>query len=92
MAQSRKLSAAGLHLKIVYPLPLMLADIFARHKKVVTVELAYGDALKPAPLASLLRMETAMDITSAICPATGRPLTPRSVLMKIQEYLCEHDL
>ncbi|MDP7398361.1 MAG: 2-oxoacid:acceptor oxidoreductase family protein [Lentisphaeria bacterium] len=92
VAQSRKLSAAGLHLKIVYPLPLMLADIFARHKKVVTVELAYGDALKPAPLASLLRMETAMDITSAICPATGRPLTPRSVLMKIQEYLCEHDL
>ena len=70
----------------------MLADIFARYKKVVAVELAYGDDLKPAPLASLLRMETAMNIISALSPATGRPLTPRAVLMKIQEYLCEHDV
>ena len=92
VAQGRKLSAAGMHLKIVYPLPLMLSDIFARYKKIVTVELAYGDDLKPAPLASLLRMETAMNVISALSPATGRPLTPRAVLMKIQEYLCEHDI
>ena len=92
VAHSRKLSVAGMHLKIVYPLPLMLADIFARYKKVVAVELAYGDDLKPAPLASLLRMETAMNIISALSLATGRPLTPQAVLMKIQEYLCEHDV
>ena len=92
VAQTRKLSVAGLHLKTVYPLPLMIGDIFARYKKVVAVELAYGDDLKPAPLASLLRMETAMNIISALSPATGRPLTPRAVLMKIQEYLCEHDI
>lgn len=90
MAQGRKLSVAGMHLKVVYPLPLMLKEMFGRYKQVVTVELAYGDDLKPAPLASLLRQETACDIKSALCPATGRPLTPRSVLAKIQEYLREH--
>jgi 2-oxoglutarate ferredoxin oxidoreductase subunit alpha len=78
---------SGLHLKIVYPLPLMLKDIFSRFKRVVTVEAAYGDDLKPAPLAMLLRAHTLVDVRSAIAKATGRPLTPKGVAAKIRELL-----
>ena len=52
------LKVAGMNLRIVYPLPLMLKEIFAKYKKVVTVEVAYGDDLKPSPLAMLLRAHT----------------------------------
>jgi 2-oxoglutarate ferredoxin oxidoreductase subunit alpha len=79
--------ASGMHLRIVYPLPLMLKDIFARYKKVMTVEVAYGDNLKPSPLALLLRTETLKDIHPLIAEATGRPVRPRIIMKKIQEVL-----
>ncbi|MDP2654172.1 MAG: 2-oxoacid:acceptor oxidoreductase family protein [Candidatus Omnitrophota bacterium] len=79
--------ASGLHLKIVYPLPLMLKDIFSKFKKVVTVEVAYGDELKPSPLAFLLRAHTCMDIRPLISKASGRPLRPNGIVNKVAEML-----
>jgi|CXWL01.1.fsa_nt_gi 2-oxoglutarate ferredoxin oxidoreductase subunit alpha len=79
--------ASGLHLKVVYPLPLMLKEIFKNFKRVATVEVAYGDAYKPAPLAMLLRNETCVDVTSVMSFATGRPLRPRTIVAAIKESL-----
>jgi 2-oxoglutarate ferredoxin oxidoreductase subunit alpha len=79
--------ASGMSLRVVYPLPLMLKDVFAKYKKVMTVEVAYGDRLKPSPLALLLRAETLADIHPLIAEATGRPVGPRIIMKKIQEAL-----
>jgi len=79
--------ASGMHLKIVNPLPLMLKDIFSKFKKIVTVEVAYGDEYKPPPLAMILRQETLRDVQGLICKATGRPLRPRATQEKIKELL-----
>ncbi len=79
--------ASGIHFKIVWPLPMMLKDIFSRFKRIVTVEVAYGDELKPAPLATLLRAETLFDVHSVMAKATGRPLTPRGIMNKVKELL-----
>ncbi len=87
LCRAEGLQASGLHLKIVYPFPLMLKEIFSRFKRVVTVEVAYGDSLKPSPLAMLLRAFTLADVQPAIARATGRPLTPKGVAAKIRELL-----
>jgi 2-oxoglutarate ferredoxin oxidoreductase subunit alpha len=76
------LPISGLHLHIVWPLPLMLNDIFKKFKKIVTVELAYGDEIKKPPLASLLRSQTLVDINALWCGATGRPFRPRVLKQK----------
>jgi hypothetical protein len=65
----------------------MLKDIFAKFKKVMTVEVAYGDMIKPSPLALLLRTETLVDIHPLLAEATGRPVRPRVIMQKIQEVL-----
>lgn len=80
-------AVSGMHLRIVYPLPLMLKEIFKKFKKVCTVEVAYGDELKPAPLAYMLRAETLVDVKSLICKASGRPVQPRLIREKVQEVL-----
>jgi len=77
----------GMHLKIVYPLPSMIKDIFSNFKSVATIEIAYGDKLKPAPLASLLRMHTGVIVNSIISQPTGRPLELNNVVQKIKETL-----
>ena len=84
VTEAQGLKASGLHLKIVYPLPLGLKAVFAKFKKVVTVEMAYGDEYKLTPLATLLRSETLVDVKNAISQATGRPLKPRDVVTKIK--------
>ncbi len=84
------LPISGLHLKIVSPLPLMLTEIFKKFKKVVTVEVAYGDEIKPAPLAMLLRSQTLVDVKSIICEATGRPIRPKIIKQKAKEILHGH--
>lgn len=81
------IKASGMHIKIVYPLPLMLKEIFAKYKKVVTVEVAYGDALKPSPLAMFLRAQTLVDIVPMLSDATGRPLRPILIVEKAKEVL-----
>jgi len=87
LCQSEGLKASGIHFKIVYPLPLMLKEIFSKFKKIVTVEVAYGDELKPSPLAMFLRAETLFDVRPVLSKATGRPLTPRGIMAKIKEIL-----
>lgn len=87
MCRNEQVPASGMHMRIVYPLPLMLKDIFSKFKKIVTVEVAYGDELKASPLAALLRAETLTDVRPMIANATGRPLAPRGILAKIKELL-----
>lgn len=87
MCEKDKLSAAGMHLRIVYPLPLMLKEVFKKYKKVVTIELSYGDDLKSPPLTQLLRAETLFDIQPLWCGATGRPFRPRALKQKIEVLL-----
>ena len=79
--------ASGMHFRIVYPFPTMIKDIFSRFKKVVTVELSYGDEHKLPPLAMLLRAETLVDVQPLIAQATGRPLRPRITMQKIKELI-----
>lgn len=85
--QKEGLKASGLALKIVYPLPPMLKDIFSRFKKVVTAEVAYGDAHKPAPLAMFIRTETLVDVESAIGGPSGRPITPHDIVSTVKEVI-----
>lgn len=80
-------SVSGMHFKVVYPLPLTLKDVLSRFKHVATVEIAYGDSLKPAPLATLLRVHTGCDIGSAIASPRGCPLRPGIIVSKIKEIL-----
>lgn len=80
---------AGLHFKIVYPLPTGLAAIFKQYKQVVTVETAYGDAQKATPFAMMLRSETLYDVQCMISDATGRPLKPDHVIQKAKAALRE---
>jgi 2-oxoglutarate ferredoxin oxidoreductase subunit alpha len=87
LCEKNGVPASGMHFRIVYPLPLILKDIFSRYKKVMTVEVTYGDMLKPSSLALLLRSETLQDIHPLIAEATGRPLRPRIIMKKIQEVL-----
>ncbi len=87
LCEKQGVAASGMHFRIVYPMPLDLKSIFARYKKVVTVEVAYGDDLKPSPLAMLLRSETLVDVKPMMASATGRPLRPRLVVDKIKEVL-----
>lgn len=81
------ISASGLHFRIVYPFPTMLKEIFSKFKKVVTVELSFGDENKLSPLCMLLRAETLVDVKPMISNATGRPIRPRVIQEKIKEYL-----
>ncbi|MCA9403106.1 MAG: 2-oxoacid:acceptor oxidoreductase family protein [Candidatus Omnitrophica bacterium] len=85
--QKQGLKVGGICFKVVYPLPLMLADIFKRFKRVVTVELAFGDYLKRTPLAMFLRSKTLVDVKPMICRATGRPITPMTIQNAIKETL-----
>ncbi len=81
------IKVAGMNLRVVYPLPLTLKEDFAKFKKVVTVEVAYGDALKPSPLAFFLRAETLVDVKPMMSEATGRPVRPSKIIEKVKACL-----
>lgn len=85
--QKEGIKASGMHFRMVYPLPLMLKDIFKNYKRIVSAELAYGDALKPSPLAMLLRNETCVDVQPLLAQATGRPIRPISIYEAVKEVL-----
>jgi len=87
MCKKEGIPASGMHLRIVYPLPLMLKEVFKKYKRIVTIELAYGDELKPPPLTALLRTETLVDVQALWCGATGRPFRPRALKHKIEDLL-----
>ena len=85
--QDEGLKVGGMCFRIIYPLPLMLKEIFSKFRKVVVVESAYGDDLKPSPLTLLLRAETLMDIKPIVSRATGRPIPPNLIRAKVKELL-----
>jgi len=85
--QDQGLAVGGFCFRIVYPLPLMLKEIFAKFKKVVTVELAYGDPMKRTPLAMFLRSKTLVDVNPIVSRATGRPIAPSTIETAIKEEL-----
>ncbi len=87
--QDQGLSVGGMCFRIVYPLPLMLKEIFSKFKKVVTVEMAYGDELKRTPLAMFLRSKTLVDINPMVSRATGRPISPMTIETNIKKTLKE---
>ncbi|MDO8580914.1 MAG: 2-oxoacid:acceptor oxidoreductase family protein [Candidatus Omnitrophota bacterium] len=87
--QDQGLSVGGMCFRIVYPMPLILNDIFRRFKKVVTVEMAYGDAYKRTPLAMFLRTKTLVDVNPMVCRATGRPISPLTIRERIKETIKE---
>ena len=87
LARKEGIKVSALHLKIVYPLPLSLSEIFKNFKKVVTTEVAHADELKPSEFSMLLRSETLVDVGVGISQATGRPLKPKSVLARIKELV-----
>jgi 2-oxoglutarate ferredoxin oxidoreductase subunit alpha len=87
ICQDDGMKVGGLCFQIVYPLPLMIDDIFARFKKIVTVEMAYGDPYKRTPLAMFLRTKTLRDVTPMVSRATGRPISPKFIKKAIQRLL-----
>jgi 2-oxoglutarate ferredoxin oxidoreductase subunit alpha len=87
--QDQGLSVTGMCFRIVYPMPLILHDIFKRFKKVATVEGAFGDHIKRPPLAMFLRSKTLKDIKPIVSRATGRPITPGFIEKQIKATLKE---
>ncbi|MBP9853235.1 MAG: 2-oxoacid:acceptor oxidoreductase family protein [Candidatus Omnitrophica bacterium] len=85
--QREGLKVGGICFKIVYPLPLMLKEIFSRFKRVVTVEQAYGDEYKATPLAMFLRSKTLVDVKAMISRATGRPIAPKTISNAIKDII-----
>ncbi|MCK5178575.1 MAG: hypothetical protein KAR32_03525, partial [Candidatus Omnitrophica bacterium] len=71
------------------PLPLMLKDVLSKFKKVVTVELAYGDEYKRTPLSMFLRTKTLVDVNPIVADTTGRPISPMKIETRIKELLSE---
>lgn len=81
------LPVSGMHFKVVYPLPDLLKELFLKFQRVETVEVAYGDSMKPAPLASLLRIHTGLPIGSLISSPTGCPIRAGDIVRKVKETL-----
>ena len=87
--REKGMNVSGMHFKMVYPLPLMLRDAFMKFKRIVSVEMAYGDELKPTDFAILLRSETLCDVQPLVSDATGRPLKPIELIEKSLMILSE---
>lgn len=87
ICQEDGMKVGGLCFRVVYPLPMMIDEIFAKFKKIVTVEMAYGDSYKRTPLAMFLRTKTLRDVTPLISRATGRPISPKSIKKAIKHML-----
>jgi 2-oxoglutarate ferredoxin oxidoreductase subunit alpha len=78
-AARQGLRVAGLTLKLLHPLPSGLKQVFARFKRVVTVEASHGHAAVPTQLATLLRSETLYAVEVGHGRAGGRPVSPLDV-------------
>jgi 2-oxoglutarate ferredoxin oxidoreductase subunit alpha len=75
---------SSLHLRFISPLEPGLLEIFARFKKVMTVEINYGDeadqgdARRYPQLATLLRAQTLVDVDS-FSRVPGQPFPPNQI-------------
>jgi 2-oxoglutarate ferredoxin oxidoreductase subunit alpha len=85
--QEQGLKVGGMCFRIVYPLPLNLKEVLLRFKKVVTVEMAFGNQYKRTPLAMFLRSKTLIDVNPMLSRVTGRPFEPEALEKKIKEIL-----
>ncbi|MCA8966881.1 MAG: 2-oxoacid:acceptor oxidoreductase subunit alpha [Planctomycetes bacterium] len=93
-AEGQRVSA--LHLRFLSPLEPGLAEIFARFRRVVTVEINYSDApgaphvtkdnRRIAQLAQLLRTHTLMDI-DCWSNVAGQPIQPGAIHAEISRRL-----
>jgi 2-oxoglutarate/2-oxoacid ferredoxin oxidoreductase subunit alpha len=90
-AEGHKVSSV--HLRFLSPLEPGLKDIFSRFRKVLTVEINYGDPADSSPfqddqirrlaqLAKLLRIRTLVDVDSW-SNVHGQPLRPREIYDEI---------
>jgi len=89
---------SSLHLRFLSPLEPGLAEIFARFRQVVTVEINYSDPpdaplvtrqnRRRGQLAQILRERTLVDVDSwAVVP--GQPLPPARIVAELERRLTE---
>ena len=95
VARARKegLSVSSIHLHFLNPMEPGLKEIFARFKKVKTVEINYSDELtdplitpdnrRYSQLSWVLRAQTLVDV-DCFSNVLGQPLRPRQILEMIQ--------
>ena len=96
MAREQGLKVSSIHLRFLFPFEPGLADLFARFKKVMTIEINYSDTLgdpmitpenrRYSQLAWQLRARTLVDIECA-GNVYGQPLGPGQVLEIIKKQL-----
>jgi len=92
-ARAKGLKVSSLHLRFLSPLEPGLVEIFARFKKVATVEINYSDRLgdpyitkenrRMGQLAWLLRAQTLVDV-DCWTRVPGQPLRPKGILEGIE--------
>jgi 2-oxoglutarate ferredoxin oxidoreductase subunit alpha len=95
-ARSEGLSVASLHLRFLSPMEPGLSDIFARYRRVMTVEINYSDEIgdpyiteenrRRGQLAMLLRASTLVDV-DCWTRVPGEPLRPGSIVNAIRARL-----
>ena len=96
MARSEGLRVSSVHIQFLSPLPPGLRDIFARFRRVITVELNYSDDWtdplitaenrRYGQLAWLLRAATLLDI-DCFAQVPGRPYMPVEILTEVKRIL-----
>jgi 2-oxoglutarate ferredoxin oxidoreductase subunit alpha len=95
-ARSEGLSVASLHLRFLSPMEPGLRDIFARYRRVMTVEINYSDETadpyiteenrRRGQLAMLLRASTLVDV-DCWTRVPGEPLRPGAIVNAIRARL-----
>jgi 2-oxoglutarate ferredoxin oxidoreductase subunit alpha len=90
------LSVSSLHLSFISPFPPGLGDIFSRFRKVMTVEINYGDdpddpfmdreSRRYSQLSSLLRIRTLVDV-DCWSRVPGQPLRPGEIVAAIKQRM-----
>ncbi len=95
-ARAKGLRVSALHLRVLSPFEPGLKDIFARFRKVATVEINYSDRLgdpyitvenrRLGQLAWLLRAHTLVDV-DCWTRVPGQPLRPKGILEGIESMM-----
>jgi 2-oxoglutarate ferredoxin oxidoreductase subunit alpha len=98
MARAQGLAVSSVHLQFLSPLPPGLQDIFAKFRRVITVELNYSDEphdpliteenRRYGQLAWVLRAATLLDI-DCFAKVPGRPYMPVEILDAAKRVLAE---
>jgi 2-oxoglutarate ferredoxin oxidoreductase subunit alpha len=96
LLRARGQKVSSIHLRFLSPLEPGLKEIFARFRKVMTIEINYSDAAdapliteenrRRAQLANILRMQTLVDV-DCWSKVYGHPLQPGELIEVIDEHL-----